>query len=658
MSLFKKERKLIRVLAVLVIVFLLLSPSVSLHGTENLEVSTEADYTLIVEHEYEPETELTFSGMGIVEEMFTGGLSESDFSVQAMETVVRDGKELLLVSLASNDGTSRILSYEGDNWSEDALPGFAHNNTVVTSLLAVNNVVYAGTANHKTGAEIWTYTDGVWELSAIGGFGKGSANYAVSELAQYRGEVYAGVSNIGDGAEVWKKEHDKWVKINQSGFADLVPSGQSTYPAANPAITSMAVYDNKLYAGTLNLGGTFIFAYDGASWTQVNSSGFGKDDIESQCGLNIAATSMEVFEEKLYVGTVNLLAKLSFSLIPKAELTSRGGEIWSFDGDGWVQDVAGGISDPGNWGFTSLKTHEGELFAGSVNPRISVVPDLSGFFFPSPKARGIVRLVSGGASLLSFDGENWSVLGSDGFGDKQNVAVTSLQIYDGKLLTGTANICKSEFKVEINNFLSVPAIINEMMKKCGLEFVGTLSADLTPLAPFPNTNGSSIFKYTVVDPSDLFVIKSSAGEGGAIKPEGMLKISEGGSMTFNIIPDAGYKIADILIDGESMGAVAWYTFMDVSADHSIHADFELRDSEREQEQEYVLYGDISLNGSVAIDDAILILRYIAGLIDFTVPQIEAASVRGDGVVTVADAILLLRYVVGLIDVFPAEYAAY
>ncbi|GEM_PF-1952627 len=66
------------------------------------------------------------------------------------------------------------------------------------------------------------------------------------------------------------------------------------------------------------------------------------------------------------------------------------------------------------------------------------------------------------------------------------------------------------------------------------------------------------------------------------------------------------------------------------------------------------YGDVDLNGTVEVADAILALRYQMGLIELTDEQLDQAEVTGNGVVSIADSILILRYAMGLIDHFPIE----
>ena len=70
-----------------------------------------------------------------------------------------------------------------------------------------------------------------------------------------------------------------------------------------------------------------------------------------------------------------------------------------------------------------------------------------------------------------------------------------------------------------------------------------------------------------------FAIMAAAGEGGSITPCGTVKVERGMSQTFVIQPEEGYVISDVLVNGQSVGAVAEYTFCDVNADANITALF-------------------------------------------------------------------------------------
>jgi hypothetical protein len=70
-----------------------------------------------------------------------------------------------------------------------------------------------------------------------------------------------------------------------------------------------------------------------------------------------------------------------------------------------------------------------------------------------------------------------------------------------------------------------------------------------------------------------YTITATAGTGGAIDPSGAVAVDGGADVTFTITPASCYQIADVLVDGVSVGAVATYTFNDVASDHTIEASF-------------------------------------------------------------------------------------
>ena len=70
-----------------------------------------------------------------------------------------------------------------------------------------------------------------------------------------------------------------------------------------------------------------------------------------------------------------------------------------------------------------------------------------------------------------------------------------------------------------------------------------------------------------------YTIKATAGAGGSISPSGDVSVREGRDQTFTITPDKGYAVANVKIDGKSIGAVKSYTFENVSSPHTIEAIF-------------------------------------------------------------------------------------
>lgn len=80
-----------------------------------------------------------------------------------------------------------------------------------------------------------------------------------------------------------------------------------------------------------------------------------------------------------------------------------------------------------------------------------------------------------------------------------------------------------------------------------------------------NGGGGSGYSY--------YTIKATAGTGGSISPSGNVSVREGRDQTFTITPDKDYAVANVRIDGKSIGAVKSYTFKNVRRTHTIEVIF-------------------------------------------------------------------------------------
>jgi len=70
-----------------------------------------------------------------------------------------------------------------------------------------------------------------------------------------------------------------------------------------------------------------------------------------------------------------------------------------------------------------------------------------------------------------------------------------------------------------------------------------------------------------------YPIKATAGTGGSISPSGSVSVREGRDQTFTITPDKSYAVANVKIDGKSIGTVKSYTFENVRRTHTIEVIF-------------------------------------------------------------------------------------
>ena len=64
-----------------------------------------------------------------------------------------------------------------------------------------------------------------------------------------------------------------------------------------------------------------------------------------------------------------------------------------------------------------------------------------------------------------------------------------------------------------------------------------------------------------------------------------------------------------------------------------------------------LTGDVDGDGLVVSKDAVMIQKYLAGIIDFYDVQKSAADTNGDGKINIFDATRIQKYVAGVIDEF-------
>ena len=73
--------------------------------------------------------------------------------------------------------------------------------------------------------------------------------------------------------------------------------------------------------------------------------------------------------------------------------------------------------------------------------------------------------------------------------------------------------------------------------------------------------------------SNTYSITASAGNNGSITPSGTTSINCGTDQTYVFIPDPGYTIDDVLVDGISVGNVSSYDFINITSIHTISVSF-------------------------------------------------------------------------------------
>ncbi|MCX6209057.1 MAG: dockerin type I domain-containing protein [Bacteroidetes bacterium] len=105
---------------------------------------------------------------------------------------------------------------------------------------------------------------------------------------------------------------------------------------------------------------------------------------------------------------------------------------------------------------------------------------------------------------------------------------------------------------------------------------------------------------SIIASGTTYTITASAGANGSISPNGAVPVSSGSTQKFNITPNTGYIIQDVLVDGTSVGAVASYTFNTVTVNHTISASFAVNTTT------YTITATAGANGSITPSGAVVV----------------------------------------------------
>jgi len=190
-------------------------------------------------------------------------------------------------------GGMNVFEYNGTSWTNVSGPWDSNNHGLCA--ISYKGYLFVGTQNTVTGAEVWRYDGLIWEQVNQDGFG--NADCECLSFAIYNNKLYASTGNSPTRGKVYcYNSRSSWTKVSSNGLG-------SDY---NYAVSSLASYSGKLYAGTCRLNnnpGCEIWSYNGSSWVKENANGFGDAS-------NTEAKAMTVFNNRLYVSTSGATAKI------------------------------------------------------------------------------------------------------------------------------------------------------------------------------------------------------------------------------------------------------------------------------------------------------------------------------------------------------------
>jgi len=104
----------------------------------------------------------------------------------------------------------------------------------------------------------------------------------------------------------------------------------------------------------------------------------------------------------------------------------------------------------------------------------------------------------------------------------------------------------------------------------------------------PNVNGTYTYTFAAISSNQTitatmtaktYTITASAGSNGSITPNGNTTVNHGGTQVYTFTPANGYVVAQVTVDGMSVGTPASYVFNNVVANHTINVTFAFAECE-------------------------------------------------------------------------------
>ena len=263
---------------------------------------------------------------------------------------------------------------------------------VVLTMVIAGIGLIAGPAIGETSFE--------WEQVNVDSFGVTSPvpSNSVTSMAVYNDRLYAGTFTPL-GCQIWRYDGDTtWTQVVGQDPFGTPGTGPGFGDPLNFMAFSMASAD-RLYVGTLNFDtGCEVWAYNGQSWTRVGNAGLGG-------GMNYSIVGdMAVLDSKVYAAVSDLPGG-----------TAAPARIFRYEGGtNWTQENNDGFDNPDNEVCRSLEVHDNRLYAGTGN-------------YPE------------GCEIWRFDGptkHDWTRIANKGFGNIENVEARCLASYNGDLYAG------------------------------------------------------------------------------------------------------------------------------------------------------------------------------------------------------------------------------
>lgn len=255
-------------------------------------------------------------------------------------------------------------------------------------------------------------------------------------------------------------------------------------------------------------------------------------------------------------------------------------ELGAVNPDNWFVTPGLAITHPKAWLSFYVQAADPEYFAESYQVLVSTRSDRDTAFFTPVYA-----------DTLESDKLQHVVLPLDGYkGEVLNIAfrhfnctdnfrllLDSVHVYYPELfdVAVTVNPTEAGMVEGIGEYILDEEVVLTAVGNEGWKFSGWYQGEDLVSTENPyrfECEGDAQYEARFEEAS--YIVTLSAGEGGSVNPSGEQSVKHGADLAVNITANEGWQIADVLVDGVSVGAVATYTFEAVTANHTLEARFE------------------------------------------------------------------------------------
>ncbi len=347
--------------------------------------------------------------------------------------------------------------------------------------------------------------------------------------------------------------------INDLG--QIVGSYTSSYSVVHPFLYTDGVLTKLDTMGT----------YKGSTATAINNTSdvIGESIINSYGSTRTFLYSDDILTE---------LPKFNGSSAIQPTSINDAGQIAGY---GVASDGKGHALLYSNEAIIDLGTFGGWTIALSINVSGQVVGYYSEYYYPFLYSNGaatdlntVLPQDSGWVLHKATAINDWGQIVGWGMHNGAKRAFLMTPTSDTITHTITASSTESGFILPSGSVAVKQGTNAEFSISAGAgSYVKDVLVDGVSVGPVGNYTFFTVFEDHTISVVTGPTITAGASEHGFILPSGSIGLSQGSSQVFTIAPDTHCHVADVLVDGNSVGAVDAYTFENIASDHTIYARF-------------------------------------------------------------------------------------